>query len=105
MARFKDAEILTSELTDLARELHAELADGEGELENMIDLADRISERADGIASAFTTVNQTLLERLQATTGAAKGKLEPRAARPEPEGQEEGSAGGSDILVTPDQRL
>ena len=79
MARFQDAESLTAELRDLAAELHAEFAGGEAELERLVDLADRISERADALASAFTTINETLLERLQA----AKARGQPAERRTE----------------------
>jgi hypothetical protein len=64
MATLKEAAELTSELTELTQQLHSELTEGDVDFDRMIDLADRISEQADGLASAFSTVNDALAQRI-----------------------------------------
>jgi hypothetical protein len=64
MATLKEAAELTSELTELTQELHSELTEGDVDFDRMIELADQISEQADGLASAFSTVNEALAQRI-----------------------------------------
>jgi hypothetical protein len=64
MATLKEASGLTSELTELSQELHSELTEGDIDFDRMIALADRISEQADGLADAFSTVNEALRQRI-----------------------------------------
>ncbi len=64
MPTLKEAGELTSELTELTQKLHSELTEGDVDFDRMIELADRISEQADGLAAAFTTVNDALAPRI-----------------------------------------
>ena len=56
---------LTSQLNDLAGELHGELTNGDVDFEKLVDLADQISENADSLAGAFARVNEALSEPLE----------------------------------------
>ena len=64
MPSLKDAAQLTERLQGLTAELHSELTEGEVDYERMSDLADHISEHADGLAGAFNTVNDALTQRI-----------------------------------------
>ena len=87
MATLKEAAELTSELTDLTQQLHSELTEGDVDFDRMIDLADRISEQADGLASAFSTVNDALAQRITDVKQGGDGR---RAQRGENGGGESG---------------
>ncbi|HWE81706.1 MAG TPA: hypothetical protein VG265_08635 [Gaiellaceae bacterium] len=65
MATLKETVNLTTQLTELTQQLHGELTEGEVDFEKMIQLADEISEHADGLAAAFTRVNEALSEPLE----------------------------------------
>jgi hypothetical protein len=73
MATLKEAAELTTELTELTEKLHSELTEGEVDFDRMIELADRISEQADGLASAFSTVNEALAQRITEVKQRADG--------------------------------
>ena len=64
MASLKDTQRLTQDIEGLVKELRSELGNGEVDFEKLISIADQISERADGLAETFTTVNDTLMQRL-----------------------------------------
>jgi hypothetical protein len=64
MASLKDAERLTKDLEGLVGNLKSELKDGKGDFEKLVKLADDIGERADGIAETFSSINDTLMDRL-----------------------------------------
>jgi hypothetical protein len=68
MASLKDAQQLTSNLEELVGQLSSELQNGDVDFEKIVTISDEISERADGIAETFSSVNETLMERLQAVT-------------------------------------
>jgi ABC-type transporter Mla subunit MlaD len=70
MASLKDAQQLTQELSDLVDQLNSELQNGEVDFERLVSASDQLSERADGLAETFTTVNEALMQRLQ---GAKQG--------------------------------
>jgi hypothetical protein len=96
MATLKEATELTSELTELTQELHSELTDGEVDFDRIIDLADRISEQADGLATAFTTVNEALAERIDevkkgGSSGGGNGGAQSRKKDDEAGGRKGGS--------------
>jgi hypothetical protein len=65
MASLKEAaDQLTSELEELVGKLREELGNGDVDFEKLGGLADRLSERADGLAETFTSVNETLMQRI-----------------------------------------
>ena len=67
MASLKDTEQLTQRLDDLVGQLRSELGNGEVDFEKLVALADELSEEADGLAETFSSINETLMERLQNT--------------------------------------
>ena len=73
MASLKDAQQLTSNLEELVGQLSSELQNGDVDFEKIVTISDEISERADGIAETFSSVNETLMERLQAATSGGSG--------------------------------
>jgi hypothetical protein len=69
MASLKDAEKLTDDLSGLVDDLRSELRNGGVDFERLIQIADEISERADGMAGTFATVNEALMSRIDQITG------------------------------------
>jgi len=65
MASLKDTQQLTQDLERLVGELQSELQNGEVDFEHLVGLADQISERADGMAETFNSVNDALMQRIQ----------------------------------------
>ena len=65
MASLKDAEQLTENLQEVVEELRSELGRGGVDFERLVALADDLSEQADGIAETFSSVNETLMQRLK----------------------------------------
>jgi hypothetical protein len=68
MASLNDATAVTSQVTDLTRELHSQLTEGDVDFGRMVDLADAISERADELAAALSAVNEALEARFDGTS-------------------------------------
>ena len=64
MATLKELSSMTSELDKLGGELHAELTEGDIDFQKMVDLADTISENADKLAQAFSTMSSALEKTL-----------------------------------------
>jgi capsule polysaccharide export protein KpsE/RkpR len=69
MASLKDAQQLTQNLEDLVGQLSSELTNGEVDFEKLVSLSDQLSERADGLAETFNSVNEALMQRLQGVGG------------------------------------
>ena len=67
MASLKDVEKVTDELENLVGDLKKELKNGD--FDRLIQLADEISEHADGAASTFATVNEALMSRINELNG------------------------------------
>jgi hypothetical protein len=65
VASIKDTQQLTQGLEDLVGRLNAELQNGEVDFEKLVSMSDELSERADGLAETFNSINNTLMERLQ----------------------------------------
>jgi uncharacterized protein YoxC len=66
MASLKEtAGQLTNELEDLVGQLRSELTNGNVDFDKLVSIADDLSEKADGLAETFTSVNDTLMQRLQ----------------------------------------
>ena len=64
MASLKDATQLTEGIESLVNDLRSELEDGDVDFEKLVSLSDQISERADGLAETFSTVNDALMQRI-----------------------------------------
>ena len=70
MASLREAaEQLTAGLDDLVGQMRKELTEGDVDFEKLGGIADEISERAGGIAETFSTVNETLMQRISAFRG------------------------------------
>jgi hypothetical protein len=67
MASLKETEQLTQQLEELIGQLRSELQNGEVDFEKLVTLSDEISERADGMAETFSTVNDALMQRITQT--------------------------------------
>lgn len=63
MASLKDVERIADDLENLVGQMRSELPNGD--FERLTELADQISERADGAAETFSSVNETLMSRIQ----------------------------------------
>jgi hypothetical protein len=83
MATLKDAQQLTKGLEELVGQLSTELKNGNVDFEKLVSISDEISERADGIAETFSSVNDTLMERLQnaSSGGGSRGSSRKEAAK------------------------
>lgn len=67
MASLKDVERVADDLEGLVGQLRSELPNGD--FEKLTQLADQISEHADNAAETFSSVNDTLMERIGEVTG------------------------------------
>ena len=63
MASLKDVESVADDLSNLVDQLRRELRDN-ASFDRLVQLADQISEHADGAAGTFSTVNEALMSRL-----------------------------------------
>jgi L-ribulose-5-phosphate 3-epimerase UlaE len=70
MASLKDAQQLTEQLGGLVEQLTSELQNGNVDFEKLVSVSDELSERADGLAETFSSVNEALMQRLQQAKGA-----------------------------------
>jgi len=73
MASLKDAQQLTQELEDLVGQINSELQNGEVDFEKLVSVSDTLSERADGLAETFSSVNDALMQRLQGAKQGSSG--------------------------------
>ena len=69
MASLKDTQQLTQGLEELVGQLTSELQNGEVDFEKLVSTLDELSERADGLAETFNSVNEALMQRLQNAGG------------------------------------
>jgi capsule polysaccharide export protein KpsE/RkpR len=75
MASLKEtAEQLAGQLEELVGQLRSELTNGNVDFDKLVSIADELSERADGLAETFTSVNDTLLQRVQQAKGSSSGQ-------------------------------
>jgi len=65
MATLKDTEQFTKSLEETVQQIRSELSNGNVDFEKLVSMADELSEQADGLAETFSTVNDTLMERLE----------------------------------------
>ncbi len=70
MASLKDVERVADDLEGLVGQLRSELSNGD--FERLTQLADEISEHADNAAETFSSVNETLMSRIQDLSGNRK---------------------------------
>ena len=96
MASLKDAQQLTKNLEELVGQLSAELDNGDVDFEKLVTISDEISERADGIAETFSSVNDTLMERLQSAASGRSGGGSRRSGRKEEAKVGAAARGGDD---------
>ena len=68
MASVKDVERIADELQRLVGDLRSELQ-GSPDFEQLTQIADEISERADHAAETFSSVNETLMSRIGEVIG------------------------------------
>jgi hypothetical protein len=73
MASLKDTQQLTQGLEDIVGKLTSELQNGDVDFGKLVSLSDELSERADGLAETFNSINDTLMQRLQDATGSGSG--------------------------------
>jgi hypothetical protein len=73
MASLKDTQQLTQGLEDIVGQLSSELQNGDVDFEKLVSLSDELSERADGLAETFNSVNEALMQRLQDAKGGSSG--------------------------------
>jgi len=73
MASLKDVEQVADALEGLVGDLRSELKNGEVDFGRLIEISDEISERADGAAGTFATVNDALSSRIKDLTGKSNG--------------------------------
>jgi hypothetical protein len=71
MASVKDVERVADDLQGLVEDLRSEVKDG-SDFERLMQIADEISEHADNAAQTFSSVNDTLMSRLNDLGGAKK---------------------------------
>jgi uncharacterized protein YgfB (UPF0149 family) len=74
MASLKDAQQLTRELERLVGQLSSELKNGEVDFQKLVSLSDEVSERADGLAETFSSVNDALMSRLKQAKGGSSSQ-------------------------------
>ena len=72
MASLKEVEKVADDLEQLVGELRSELTNGT-DFDKLTQIADEISEKADGAAQTFSTVNETLMSRISEITGKSSG--------------------------------
>ena len=71
MASLKDTQQLTQGLEDLVGKLSSELQNGDVDFGKLVSISDELSERADGLAETFNSINDTLMQRLQDAKGSS----------------------------------
>ena len=68
MASMKEVQKVADGLEQLLGELRSEIDNG-ADFERMTQIADEISEQADSAAQMFSSVNETLMSRINEVTG------------------------------------
>ena len=79
MASVKDVERIADELERLVGNLRSELQ-GSPDFEQLTQIADEISEKADNAAETFSTVNETLMSRIGDLKGKSSGGSRSRSS-------------------------
>ena len=74
MASLKEATTtITDNLESLLGDLRSEFENGELDFDRLTSLSDEISEAADGLAETFSSINDTLMQRLEHIKGGGSG--------------------------------
>jgi hypothetical protein len=81
MASLKDVEQLTDDLEQLVQQLRKELNDGP-DFQRLVELADEISEHADGAAGTFSSINEVLTNRIKEIADSSKKSGQRSPSRP-----------------------
>jgi capsule polysaccharide export protein KpsE/RkpR len=81
VASIKDVQQLTQGLEDLVGQLNSELQNGEVDFDKLVSITDELSERADGLAETFSSVNDALMQRLQSAKQGSSGGSRQQASR------------------------
>jgi hypothetical protein len=77
---------MNEQLNDgLFNELRSELENGELDFDKLTSLADQISEQADGLAQTFSSVNETLMEKIDQIKGGESGRKQDSKSEDESE--------------------
>ena len=72
MASLKDVEKVADDLSTLVDQLRGELSDS-GSFDKLTKIADQISEHADEAAGTFSSINETLMGRLNELKNSGSG--------------------------------
>jgi ABC-type transporter Mla subunit MlaD len=80
MASIKDVEQVADDLESLVGQLRQEIRNG-AEFGKLVAIADEISEHADNAAQTFSSVNDTLMSRLDEITGGKKSSSSSSSSR------------------------
>ncbi|HWH55495.1 MAG TPA: hypothetical protein VNT04_07930 [Gaiellaceae bacterium] len=65
MPKLQDAKELAAPLDELVRELKTELNESKGDFDKLVEIADEIGAEADALAETFSSMNETLMTRIQ----------------------------------------
>ena len=71
MASVKDVERVADDLQSLVEDMRSEVKNGT-DFERLMQIADEISEHADNAAQTFSSINDTLMSRLNDLGGTKK---------------------------------
>ena len=74
MPKLQDAKELTAPLEGLVRELKSELNGSKGDFDRLVEISDEIGAQADALAETFSSMNETLMARIEDVTGNARRK-------------------------------
>jgi hypothetical protein len=83
MASIKDVERVADDLERLVSDLRSELTNS-ADFEKLIEIADEISEHADNAAQTFSTVNETLMSRIEELSGGRRGGQRSQSGQSKP---------------------
>ena len=73
MASIKEIQKVADDLEQLVGELRSEIDNG-ADFERMTQIADEISEHADSAAQTFSSLNETLMSRINEVSGKSRGR-------------------------------
>lgn len=80
MASIKDTEKLAEQLEEIVGRLRSELTNGNVDFSKLVAISDELSEAADGLAETFSSVNETLMQRLHQAKSGSGGQSSRRSS-------------------------